>query len=229
MWNIFLKNKHGYNKIVVSVLLMFIICFFTACSENVSLEITPTFNFDKTYPKVFKAWNEAENFEGFSDVEKMAAYDLIFDCTYLMGTVWKISEEQPYASLSTELVDAESWEDDLSRSIAYKEDILELNENFKVLAQVYIREESYVTEEEIASGLPIWEYEGFPLESEFWLLDEEGKHIPGWGEDLDADGVLEEEEVETYLIDFTNERYQDLVVAKVVALYESQALGYGEK
>ena len=67
-----------------------------------------------------------------------------------------------------------------------------------------------------------WEIGYFPPDSPYWLKDNNGKPVVGWGEDTNGNGKIDEnDEILSYLIDFTNPEMQNLMVNRAVALDKS--------
>jgi hypothetical protein len=156
--------------------------------------------------KIFCAWNQAENFTYHTETEKIAAYDLYFDDTWLFNMTWETDESQPYEGLSVNLD-----KNEIKSALSFRSEIEALNPDIIILCEVLYREGEYSTDGE--SYLDLF--------SDYWLKDEENNLIPGYAEDHNGDGVYSEDEVESALIDFTCEEYQDVVVQKVAALEKS--------
>lgn len=192
----------------------------TADEENLSAVVHYLNGLDG-YPKIFQAWNPAENLSAYSFVEQLALHDLIFHGPYPMNLRWNTSDEQPYEMLATTLVDMDSGEPDLSNAVALKEEILKLNPDFIMLCELNVRETNYVNPEGLSNHTPYWERGSLPPDSDLWLRDRFGSVIPSWGEDSDADGTVENHEATACLMDFTNPDVQNLIVQKAIALKES--------
>lgn len=161
---------------------------------------------------VFQAWSPAEGLSEDSWIT-MARHDLVFCDTWTLGTGWEISEEQPWTMLSVNL-----FEDLQTTAMANRKRLQSYNPDIKILCALNYREGYLVPRDE---ELSIWEKSWLPKDSPFWLRKEDGTIAPGWGEDENSDGILEEEEIQYGLIDFTNPKFQDIFVQKVIALKKS--------
>lgn len=196
-------------------------------------DLIKDFDSNVSNPKVFMAWNPAENmgydldFDAYNDAtvetraEILASHDLMFTFPEMLQLTWLITPKDPYAMLSNTLVDFKTDEPALDDAFSLKEAILKRNPDFKLLAEIHLREHYYTDPSLINASTPYWEYGALPPDSPFWLLDDAGNKIPSWGEDLNDNGIVEPSEAQAFLIDFTNEDYQDLVVQKALALYNS--------
>ncbi len=161
---------------------------------------------------IFQAWSNAE---GLSEDElaTMARHDLIFGDTWMLGIGWNISEEQPYSMLETKL-------DPTLMEVAQetRKTLKTQNPEIILLCSLNYREAMLVADE---SGLEYWEKSELPKDSKFWIRRIDGTIAPGWGEDENGDGIVEESETVCGLVDFTNPDFQDLLVKRVQALKES--------
>ncbi len=198
-------------------------------NDNIIIEdISKTKN-----PKVFRAWSPSENRNQYLDsnayldaaiynkAKDLAVHDLVFGHLSLMGTVWQTDEQQPYPKLSTSLVDFHTGEDNLETALSLKKATLEINPEFKVLAEVHFREEFYVDPMNITLETDFWDRGGLPFDSHLWLRDKAGQLIPSWGEDTNLDGSVSYNEAQACLVDFRKSDFQQLFVDKVVAIQAS--------
>jgi len=140
-------------------------------------------------------------------------HDLIITSTWTFDIGWNTSDAQPYDFLATQLDEHALYD-----AKVINDELRQLNPDIKVFCSLDYREGKMVYDKR---GLEYWEMGDLPLDSEFWLRDESGKIAPGWGEDLNGNGTVEESEIELGLIDFTDENFQNLLVKKVEALNAS--------
>jgi len=166
-----------------------------------------------SHPRVFQPWAVVENLDELSDVEKIAKHDLIFSDTWLLDFGWAISEEQPYPLLESKL-DLGEIEKAKAKYLAIKK----ANPDIVILCSLLYREGRFVEDQR---NLDYWERGDLPPDSKYFLREKDGKVAPGWGEDKDGDGVVEEDEIEHGLIDFTDPEFQDIIAAKAKALKDS--------
>lgn len=222
-----------------SIILLVCLIIVVGCSNTDKIEVLhkqidmPDTNRSEKNPKVFMAWSPAENLGAPDNLEDflamsiedrariLATHDLMFTFPEMMGVTWYIDKENPYPMLSTQLVDFYTDTPDISKSLRVKESILDINPNYKLLAEIHVREHFYVDPTTITVQTPHWEYGALPPDSEYWLLDASDNKVPSWGEDTNGNGVIEENEAQAFLIDFRDSDYQKLVVNKAIALYES--------
>lgn len=170
----------------------------------------------RNYPSIFQAWNGIENKPGENELTRLARHDLVFAGPWVFEAVWKVSPEQPYQGLSTELVNKDGGAS-LSSSSKKRGKLLNMNPNLKILCELRYREGRYVKKAEPK----YWKRGDYPPKSPYWLKDENGKLAPGWGEDKDGDGKVELDEINYMLVDFTRESFQDLIAQKALALKKS--------
>lgn len=168
------------------------------------------------YPSIFQAWNGIENKPNEDHLTRLARHDLVFSNPGLYGLRWQVSIEQPYKGLSSRLVQG-NGEQSLARALQMRKKPLERNPHLKILCEVRYREGRYVSPKDAQPG----HWGDYPPDASYWLRDREGQLAPGWGEDDDGDGTVELDEIRFMLIDFTQETFQDLLVAKVRALESS--------
>lgn len=176
-------------------LIFLMILFLYSCSLEEKVEVISV--------PIFQAWTNMDYSNNY--LEDIAKHDLIITDTWLFDIGFIVTEDQPYEMLSTKL-DLESI--DKSRKIKSK--LLELNPDILVLSEIYYREGNFIENESY-----------LPKDSKYWIRTESGEVAPAWGEDLNADGEVTVDEIESGLIDFTNSEFQDLVVKKVIALEQS--------
>jgi hypothetical protein len=166
---------------------------------------------------VFQAWNPLENRSGKSDLEMMAMHDLVFTGTWSMRLNWEITPEQPHKGLSTVLLSSEG--DRVLRDARQRRARLQaLNPNLILLCELRYREARYV---QPGKKVKLWQREEFPHDSELWLRDQDGRLCPGWGEDADGDGKVEQDEIHHMLVDFRNPRLHGLLARKALALKQT--------
>ena len=161
---------------------------------------------------IFQAWTNTEGLEE-DELTSIARHDLVFGDTWLLGIGWNTGENQPYSMLETKL------NPDLLQ-VAYdtREALKKQNPDILILCSLNYREASLVADE---TGLEYWQKSELPHDSEFWIRRVDGSIAPGWGEDEDGDGTLEEAETVCGLVDFTNQEFQDLFVKRVKTLKDS--------
>ena len=196
----------------VMVLSLVISISFCAIAEN---EVRPP---TRSYPSIFQAWNGIENRPYEDNASRLAHHDLIFAHPYSLLTVgWNISESQPYQGIATKM-NAEQ------RGIASqrKQQLLSKNPNLRLLVEIRYRDAKYLSAANESKVKNWWQVGFYPPDSPFWLKDSKDQPVVGWGEDTNADGKIDQnDEVLNFLIDFTQEAVQDLVVEKVLELKNS--------
>lgn len=195
--------------ITIQSLMLFLI--FGATKVNVA-------NARRSYPSIFQAWNGIENQEDVNELHRLAQHDLAFAHPYaLLRIAWNISETQPYSGLATDLLPSQ-----LETARQRKRELLSLNPNLLLLVEIRYRDARYVSRQNEADVENWWEVGYFPPDSPYWLKDNNGKPVIGWGEDTDSNGKIDEnDKVLSYLIDFTNPEMQNLMVSQAVALDKS--------
>lgn len=183
-------------------MLLMMVLFFIGCDAVVSD--------NKGTIKIFQAWSPVEGKDQLSELEKIACHDLYLDDPWGLRLTWHISDEQPYDGLS-EGLDLSNLEEAINRRKTLKD----INPDIKIICEVLYREGDYNHA-----------YDGkqsfLPPDSEYWLRDDKGQLIAGYAEDDNGNGHYELEEVRSMLTDFTHPEFQDLVVNRVVSLYESK-------
>lgn len=225
-----MKKKINFSKkfkiafILISFGAVFVLFYFAKLvvedgdqRENIATQTIDT-NIDNVQEvsgetaQIFQAWSNAEGLEE-EELATMARHNLVFGDTWMLGIGWNIREEQPYSMLETVLTPdlMETAQETRKKLKTYNPDIL-------LLCSLNYREATLVSDE---NGLEYWEKSELPPDSEFWIRREDGTIAPGWGEDENGDGILEESETVCGLVDFTNSNFQDLLVERVRALKES--------
>ena len=167
-----------------------------------------------SFPRVCRPWSGVENRPGLTELERIALHDLWWTSGWDLGLGWEISEAQPYRGLSTNLVDVEN-DSSLAVAIERRDELRRLNSHLKVLVSLFYREGPYMADEE---GHRWWELGHFPPDSPFWIRDEAGLPVPGFGEDADGDGVIEAGEVLSSLVDFRMPEVIELVAQRALAV-----------
>jgi len=170
------------------------------------------------YPSIFQAWNGIENSPDVDELHRLARHDLAFAHPYtLLRVIWNISEAQPYSGLATALNPSQ-----LRTARQRKQELLSLNPNLLLLVEIRYRDARYVSRQNEADVENWWEVGYFPPDSPYWLRDNNGRPIIGWGEDTNGDGKIDKDDkILGYLIDFTNPDMQNLMVKQAVALNTS--------
>ena len=167
-----------------------------------------------SYPLVCRPWAGAENRPELTELERIALHDLWWTSGWDLGLGWEISEAQPYRGLSTDFVDVEN-DPDLAVAIERRAELRRLNPHLNVLVSLFYREGEYVANEEDHRW---WELGHFPPNSPFWIRDEAGMPVPGFGEDADGDGVIEADEALSSLVDFRMPEVIELVAQRAQAV-----------
>ena len=190
---------------VKCLILLFIFSSIAANAEEVH----------RGYPSIFQAWNGIENRPDVDELHRLAQHDLAFAHPYaLLKVAWNISEEQPYSGLATALSPSQ-----LNTARQRKQQLLSLNPNLLLLVEIRCRDAKYVSRQNEADVENWWEVGYFPPNSPYWLKDNNGRPVIGWGEDTNGNGKIDEnDKVLSYLIDFTNPEMQNLMVSQAVAL-----------
>ena len=167
-----------------------------------------------SYPLVCRPWSGVENRPELTELERIALHDLWWTSGWDLGLGWEISEAQPYRGLSTSLVDVDN-DSGLAGAIERRDELRRLNPHLKVLVSLFYREGPYVSDEEDHRW---WELGHFPPDSPFWIRDEAGMPVPGFGEDADGDGVIEAGEALSSLVDFRMPEVIELVAQRALAV-----------
>ena len=172
----------------------------------------------RSYPSIFQAWNGIENRPDTDELQRLAQHDLAFAHPYaLLKIAWNISKAQPYSGLATDLLPSQ-----LDTARQRKQELLSLNPNLLLLIEIRYRDARYVSRQNEADVENWWEVGYFPPDSPYWLKDNNGKPVIGWGEDTDGNGKIDEnDKALSYLIDFTNPEMQNLMVSQAIALDKS--------
>ena len=172
----------------------------------------------RSYPSIFQAWNGIENSSDADELHLLARHNLAFADPYtLLRITWNISEQQPYAGLTTDLNS-----DQLSAARERKQELLSLNPHLLLLVEIRCRDAKYLSKRNEAQVENWWEVGFYPPDSTYWLKGSNGETVIGWGEDTNGDGKIDENDtVLNYLIDFPNPEVQDLIVNQAVALDKS--------
>ena len=172
----------------------------------------------RSYPSIFQAWNGIENRPDTNELHRLAQHDLAFAHPYtLLRIAWNISEVQPYAGLATDLNPSQ-----LNTARQRKQELLSLNPNLLLLVEIRCRDGKYMSRQNEVDVENWWKVGYFPPDSPYWLKDNNGKPVVGWGEDTNGNGKIDEnDKVLSYLIDFTNPEVQNLMVNQAVALDKS--------
>ncbi len=161
---------------------------------------------------IFQTWSGTEGLME-DELSTIARHDLVFGDTWLFGIGWNTSEEQPYSMLETELN-----MDFFDVAYSMREELKAENPDIIILCSLNYREAMLVADE---SGLEYWQKSELPHDSPYWIRRSDGSIAPGWGEDENGDGVVEESETVCGLVDFTNPDFQDLLIKRVEALKNS--------
>jgi hypothetical protein len=187
---------------------------------NSLAEVTPGESLALSSPanlKICQPWMGVQNRPNSTVLENIARHDLYWDGPWSFNLTWETTENQPYQGLSSTLVDTD-FDPALTKARKMKEELLRLNPNVKTLVAVEYREGIIEPNED---GLEWWEYGLYPPDSPLWLWDANGNPVPGWGEDIDKDGVIEAEEALSGLVDFSHPELIELIAQKALALQES--------
>ena len=172
----------------------------------------------RSYPSIFQAWSEIENRPNEDEISRLARHDLAFAHPYtLLRIAWNISQDQPYQGMATELN-----ADQLNVAHQRKQQLLSKNPNLRLLVEIRYRDAKYLSSENESQAENWWDVGFYPPDSPYWLKDTNGKPVIGWGEDTNADGVIDQNDERLhFLIDFTNEAVQNLIASKALALKNS--------
>ncbi len=169
----------------------------------------------RSYPSIFQAWSGIENRPDESELQRLVRHDLAFAHPYtLLRITWNISEQQPYSGLATAL---DPNRIDAARE--RKQELLSLNPNLLLLVEIRYRDAKYLSKQNEAHVENWWEVGFYPPYSPYWLRDNAGTPVLGWGEDTNGNGKIDEDDtILNYLIDFTNPEVQNLIVKQAVTL-----------
>jgi len=196
--------------------LVFLLLVLLSCSTSPGDQVPDDRNFSRI--QVFQAWGEIENREDLDYWERMALHDLVFHEVYnLSHAYWDPTQgdEPPYEGLITHLNPTSLLEAKENRR-----KLLDLNPDLLQLAALLYREGALIPPSR--EGEEWWQKGFLPPDSPLWLTDSKGAPIIGWGEDTNKNGQIDgEDEILTYLIDFTYPEFQNLVAQKAAALYRS--------
>ncbi len=215
-----MQTRNGYSRKIAEAWLWMLLCILEfsvgqlPAAESVTVLQRVA---GRTFPSVFQAWSPVENRPEKSDLQRMAMHDLVFTGTWSMQLRWKVTAEQPYEGLSTELINSEGKES-FQAARQRRARLQELNPNLILLCEVRYREGHYVPP---GLRLEFWQQGDYPRDSELWLRDQDGQLCPGWGEDADGDGQVEREEIQQMLLDFRNPALHELIARKAQALKAS--------
>ncbi len=198
-------------KITAQVLILSFISILFSCSRS-HKDNNPDIQKLKKVP-VFQAWNDAEVTTGETEAEMLAKHAVVFGgMERLAGIHWDWNQS-PYSGLRTRL--------DTSLMPAARiriAEIRKLNPDIKLLVELRYREGRFVSAQNEATG----ERGYLPPDSELWLRTTEGKPVIGWGEDTNENGIIDaDDKVLSYLVDFTNPEFQQLVVQQAKTIKES--------
>ncbi len=172
----------------------------------------------RNYPSIFQAWSGIENRPDEDELHRLARHDLAFAHPYtLLRIAWNISEAQPYSGLATDLLSNQ-----LDIAHERKRDLLFLNPHILLLVELRYRDAKYLSRQNEKHVENWWEVGFYPPDSPYWLKDNSGTPVIGWGEDTNGDRKIDENDrVLNYLIDFTHPEVQDLIVNQAVTLDKS--------
>lgn len=201
--------------ILINVLLLFMFSMITVGYTENRNEVSIV---ERSFPSIFQAWNGIENLPSESELQRLSRHDLVFGHPYaLLKINWNITRAQPYSGLATNLFQIQ-----INDAIQRKNELLSLNPNLLLLIEIRYRDAKYMSKQHQANADHWWEVGYYPPDSPYWLKDEEGNPVIGWGEDTNGDMQIDENDmILNYLIDFTNPEVQDLIIKKVVALEKS--------
>lgn len=143
---------------------------------------------------IFQAWTNMDN-EG-TELGNISKHDLVFSDTWIFDIGF----------LSDNLLETRLDDGELTHAFERKETLKALNPDILILCELYYRE-----------GIP---GEHLPYDSELWIRDD-GEIAPAWGEDINADGHVSIDEIETGLIDFTKSEMIQAVASRAETLYNS--------
>lgn len=162
-----------------------------------------------SYPRIFRAWSGIEDtiFKG-NETENYAKHDLCFgSISGLLGLEWQLDDSIKYEGLATKIS-----EKNLQAATDRKAELLKLNPRMLLLATIEYRDAYY------GSGKDS-EKVDFPPDSPFWLRDSSNNVVIGWAEDTNVDGVIDRKDDTPWgLADFTNEKFQDILADKALAV-----------
>lgn len=142
----------------------------------------------RVFPSVFQAWSGAQNTQDDSPLHTVARHDLVFHSPEFFRLRWN---QRP-----TGLADGFTA-DSITRAKAFRQELLTLNPNLVLIAEIRYRDAS-------KSYLP----EGH----EWWLRDEKGQVVPGW----DEGGF--------FCLDFHNPDFRRQVAKQAKAAVDSMAV-----
>jgi hypothetical protein len=129
-----------------------------------------------------------------SELMNISKHDLVFSDTWILDVGFE-SE----SLLNDTLVE-------LDKGFEKRNELEKLNPNILILSEIYYREG--IIGEHLMS------------DSNLWIRD--NGIAPAWGEDLNADGKVSLDEIETGLIDFTKREVQEAVSNRAKALADSK-------
>jgi len=197
------------NVLKLSVLIA-IVCISTGCLSQESNRIIY-----KTVP-VFSAWVLSENLPDLDHWDLTAKYDLLFHDTWpLIHVGYDQAEALPYRGLITKL-----HKESIVEGLKKKEALQKINPDITLLGYLDYREGNFKNFEN--EGENWWEKGFFPPDSKYWLTDNQGNKIIGWGEDTNLNGRIDDQDkILTYLVDFINPEVQNLVAERAKSMYES--------
>ena len=187
------------NKQVCLWILLWSVLFITACEKKQS-----TIN----YPRIFRAWSGIENNPPVEDVQNYAKHGLCFgSISALLKLRWQQDSGNIYEGMSTQISP-----EGLPAATARKAEMLKLNPDILLIGVIGYRDGYYGTAKSTRTPQ-------FPPDSPFWLRDKNGEVVVGWAEDTNVDGVIDrKDDTPWVLVDFTNEKLQDILAAKASAM-----------
>lgn len=164
------------------------------------------------YPRVFQAWSEVQGLSAsLSENEKIAKHHLFFGAPWQFEFRWT-SPSNYYEGQSSTPYNSSGGTSlaDLTTKVAA---IRSLNPRIKLYVTLQYRDGYYNPD-----WTEWWDAPHYPIGSTYWLSD--GGMIPAWGEDTDASGVISEDEITYWLLDFNSSALHEAVVNKAKALDE---------
>ncbi|MBN1499447.1 MAG: hypothetical protein JW982_04805 [Spirochaetes bacterium] len=165
--------------------------------------------------RVFQAWSGVENLDHLDYNEQLAKHSLIFHDTYPLNQASWSDEGPAYRGLKTQL-----GKYSIEKAVRINEILKKLNPDIKLIVSLNYREGNFVPRNKETGKW--WENGFFPPDSPYWLRNDSGKKIVGWGEDTNLNGKIDDDDgVLTYLVDFTRPEVQDLIAKQALALKES--------